>query len=216
MNRLNLRYILCPVDLSSLSINSLEWANAIARARSAELRALQVVVTEGLVAPEPLGSLERGDMMMKLREALAAIASDNVHTGAAIRQGDPGTEILKFAASLPADVVVMGAAGAERATRPMGSLATAVVARCDCPVPGRARGASNRSRDSRRLQTDFVRDRLRALFHRRHQASALARMGNTWTRDIRVRHHRTHAVSVGDSGAVVGGDSSRSTRLVQD
>ena len=134
MNMLNLRHILCPVDLSSLSINSLAWANAIARARSAELRALQVVVTEGLVAPEPLGSLERGDMMNKLREALDAVASGDVHTGAAIRQGDPGTEILKFATSLPADIVVMGAAGAERPTRPMGSLTTALVARCDCPV----------------------------------------------------------------------------------
>ena len=67
MNRLPLRHILCPMDLSSLSMNSLEWANAIARARSAELRAFHVVVTEGLVAPESLGSLERGDMMKKLR-----------------------------------------------------------------------------------------------------------------------------------------------------
>ena len=73
MNRLQLRHILCPMDLSSLSMNSLEWANAMARARSAELRALHVVVTEGLVAPESLGSLERDDMMMKLREALTAI-----------------------------------------------------------------------------------------------------------------------------------------------
>jgi nucleotide-binding universal stress UspA family protein len=134
MNRLQLRHILCPMDLSSLSMNSLEWANAMARARSAELRALHVVVTEGLVDPENLGSLERDDMMMKLREALTAIDPENVHTGAAIRKGDPGTEILKFARSLPADVVVMGAAGAERPARPMGSLTAAVVARCDCPV----------------------------------------------------------------------------------
>jgi nucleotide-binding universal stress UspA family protein len=134
MNRLQLRHILCPMDLSSLSMNSLEWANAIARARSAELRAFHVVVTEGLVAPESLGSLERSEMMMKLREALVATDSENVRTGAAIRQGDPGTEILKFARSLPADVVVMGAAGAERPTRPIGSLTAAVVARCDCPV----------------------------------------------------------------------------------
>ena len=46
MNRLTLRHILCPMDLSSLSMNSLTWANAIARARSAELRAFHVVVTE--------------------------------------------------------------------------------------------------------------------------------------------------------------------------
>jgi len=134
MNRLPLRHILCPMDLSPLSMNSLEWANAIARARRAELRALHVVVTEGLVAPDSLGSLERSDMMMKLRDALIATDSENAHTGAAIRQGDPGTQVLKFAKSLPADVVVMGAAGAERPTRPMGSLTATVIGRCDCPV----------------------------------------------------------------------------------
>ena len=134
MNRLPLRHILCPMDLSSLSMNSLEWANAIARARSAELRAFHVVVTGGLVVPEGLGSLERGDIMKKLREALIATDSENVHTGAAVRQGDPGTQILQFAKSVPADVVVMGAAGAERPTRPMGSVTATVVARSDCPV----------------------------------------------------------------------------------
>jgi nucleotide-binding universal stress UspA family protein len=122
------------MDLSPLSMNSLEWANAIARARRAELRALHVVVTEGLVAPGSLGSLERSDMMMKLREALIATDSEIAHTGAAVRHGDPGTQILKVARSLPADVVVMGAAGAERPTRPMGSVTATVIGRCDCPV----------------------------------------------------------------------------------
>ena len=122
------------MDLSPLSLNSLEWANAVARARRAELRALHVVVTDGLDIPDSLDSLERSDMMMKLRDALIATDSENVHTGAAIRQGDPGTEILKFARSLPADIVVMGAAGAERPARPMGSLTATVAARCDCPI----------------------------------------------------------------------------------
>ena len=134
MNRLQLRHILCPMDLSPLSMNSLKWANAIARARRAELRALHVAVTDGLSTSGSLGPLERSDMMTKLREALIATDPDNTHIGAAIRQGDPGTEILKFARSLPADIVVMGAAGTERPTRPMGSLTATVVARCDCPV----------------------------------------------------------------------------------
>ena len=133
MNRLQLRNVLCPMDLSSPSMNSLEWATAIARARSAELTAFHVVVTEGLV-PEGLGSGERGDMVKKLKGALVASDPGDVHTGAVIGQGDPGTQILEFARSLPADVVVMGAAGAQRLTRPMGSVTAAVVARCDCPV----------------------------------------------------------------------------------
>ena len=134
MNRLPLRYVLCPIDLSSLSMNSLEWANAIARARNAELRALHVVVTEGLAGPDAPGSGDRGNFMMKLREALIATDSENVHTGAAVKRGDPGTQILKFARSLPADVIVMAAAGAERPTRPMGSVTATLVARSDCPL----------------------------------------------------------------------------------
>lgn len=134
MNRLPIRHVLCPMDLSSLSMNSLEWANAVARARNAELRAFHVVVTDGVVVPEGLGALERGDMMTKLREALSTVDSENAHTGAAVRQGDPGTQILRFAKSVSADVIVMGAAGAERPMRPMGSVTATVVARSDCPV----------------------------------------------------------------------------------
>jgi nucleotide-binding universal stress UspA family protein len=115
-------------------MNSLAWASAIARARNAELRAFHVVVTSGLEAPEALGSLERADMIAKLRQALIAIDAENVQTGAAVRQGDPGTEILRFAKSVRADVIVMGAAGAERPMRPIGSVTATVVARSDCPV----------------------------------------------------------------------------------
>jgi nucleotide-binding universal stress UspA family protein len=86
------------------------------------------------VAPEALGSLERADMITKLREALITVDSENVHTGAAVRQGDPGTQILRFAKSVRADVIVMGAAGAERPMRPIGSVTATVVARSDCPV----------------------------------------------------------------------------------
>jgi nucleotide-binding universal stress UspA family protein len=122
------------MDLSPQSVNALEWATALARSRGAELNALHVVVTEGLVAPDSLDSLEQSDAMTQLQRALIATDSENVHRRAAIRQGDPGTQILKFARSLPADVVVMGAAGAERPTRPIGSLTATVVGRCDCPV----------------------------------------------------------------------------------
>ena len=134
MNRLQLRHILCPMDLSAISMNALMWANAIARARAAELRAFHVDATEGLVATEGLGFREREDLMTKLRDALHATDAGNRRTGAAIRRGDPGTQILQFARSLPADVIVMGAAGAERPTRPVGSVTATVVARADCPV----------------------------------------------------------------------------------
>lgn len=199
VNRLQLRHILCPMDLSPLYMNSLEWANGIARARRAELRALHVVVTEGIVAPDSLGSLERSDIMMKLREAPIATDPENAHTGAAIRQGDPGTQILKFARSLPADLVVMGAAGAERPARPMGSLTATVVGRCDCPVLIVPRG-----RRIHGLESGVFKEILCAVGLAPSSVGvirqALARMGNSWTtRHVRVRDDRTQSVSNRDS-----------------
>jgi nucleotide-binding universal stress UspA family protein len=134
MNRLQLGHVLCPTDLSPLSANALEWASTVARARAADLRALHVIVVDGVVPPEDLGFGERDEMMRQLREALAGIDSGNRLTGAAVRQGDPGHQILQYAKSIAADLIVMGAAGAERPSRPMGSVAATVVPRSDCPA----------------------------------------------------------------------------------
>jgi nucleotide-binding universal stress UspA family protein len=134
------------MDLSPLSGGALNWANAVARARGAELRALHVVVSEGAAVPAGMGFLEREAMMLKLCQALAKADPTNDQVGAAVRQGHPGTQILRIARSIPADLIVMGAAGAERPERPMGSVTSTVVARSDCPVlivpSGRAIGSS--------------------------------------------------------------------------
>jgi universal stress protein A len=134
MNTLPIRHVLCPMDLSPISMNALEWANAVARARNAELRMFHVVPTEGIVTAESLGFSEYDDMMSRLREAHNRIDPDNRRVGAAVRQGDPGNQILEFARSLTSDVIVMGAAGVERPARPIGSVTATVVARSDCPV----------------------------------------------------------------------------------
>src|SRR4051812_41157238 len=127
MNVLKIRHVLCPMDLSPISMNALEWANAIARARSAELRMLHVVAPEGITPAERLGFGERDDMINRLRGALASIDAANPLAGAAIKEGDPAGEILRFAKSRSARLIVMGATGAERPERPVGSVTTAVV-----------------------------------------------------------------------------------------
>jgi nucleotide-binding universal stress UspA family protein len=134
MNVLQIRHVLCPMDLSPISLNALEWANAFARVRRAELRMLHVVAPGGLVPAENLGFGDRDDMITTLRGALTSIDPDNRLAGAAIKQGDPGGEILQFAKATSAGVIVMGAAGAERPERPIGSVTAVVVARSDCPV----------------------------------------------------------------------------------
>ena len=134
MRRLNLRHILCPIDFSSLTPGALTTASAMARARKAELRALHVMPSEGAAAPAGLGSLERQALMSRLRTGLAEAAPSYDLVGAAVRQGDPGIQILRFARTMPADLIVMGAPGADRPERPVGPVTSVVVARSECSV----------------------------------------------------------------------------------
>lgn len=135
MRRLNLRHILCPIDFSSLTQGALTTASAMARTRHAELRALHVMPSEGVIAtPVGFGSLERQALMSRLRTSLAAAAPSYDRVGGAVRQGDPGAQILRYARTMPADVIVMGAPGADRPERPMGPVTSVVVARSECPV----------------------------------------------------------------------------------
>jgi nucleotide-binding universal stress UspA family protein len=134
MNVLQIRHVLCPMDLSPVSMNALEWANATARIRNAELKMLHIVAPGGIIPAEDLGFADRDDMITKLRRALSTVDPDNRLVGAAIKQGEPGGEILQFARSNSVGLIVMGGAGAERPGRPIGSVTATVVVRSDCPV----------------------------------------------------------------------------------
>ena len=134
MNVLQIRHVLCPMDLSPDLDECVGMGERVARARRAELRMLHVVAPGGIVPAENLGFGDRDDMITKLRGALTSIDPDNRLAGAAIKQGDPGGQILQFARSKSAGLIVMGAAGAERPERPIGSVTAIVVARSDCPV----------------------------------------------------------------------------------
>jgi len=135
MNVLQIRHVLCPMDLSPISMNALEWANAIARARSAELRMLHVVSPGGIGPAENLGFGDRDDMITKLRGALTSIDPDNRLAGAAIEQGDPGGKILQFARSRNAGLIVMGVRGRSAVDMTIfGSVTRQVVRRATCPV----------------------------------------------------------------------------------
>jgi nucleotide-binding universal stress UspA family protein len=122
------------MDLSPMSLNALEWANAMAKPRRAELRLIHVMAPERIVPAEGLGFAERDDMIARLRDAMTRIDPGNHLVGAAIKQGDPGGTILQFARSTSTGLIVMGAAGGQRPDRPIGSVTATIVARSDCPV----------------------------------------------------------------------------------
>jgi len=134
IRRLELRHVVCPIDLSGQLRSSLQYAMAIARARHAELRTLHVVPTEGPAHPHGLGSITRQRLMQQLQESVVHVDPTYDFFGSAIRSGDPATQILQYARSMRADLIVMGAPGADRPERPLGPVASVVVARSDCPV----------------------------------------------------------------------------------
>jgi nucleotide-binding universal stress UspA family protein len=121
----------CPLDLSGQYRSLLEYAMPIARARNAELRALHVVPSEGTAHLHGLGSLTRDRLMQRLRKSFAEVDPAHDLVGGAVRKGDPATQILQYARTLRADLIVLGAPGAERPVGPVGSV---VIARSDCPV----------------------------------------------------------------------------------
>ena len=51
-----------------------------------------------------------------------------------VRQGDPGTQILRFARGLHAGMIVLGAPRPDRPERPAGPVASVVIPRSECPV----------------------------------------------------------------------------------
>jgi nucleotide-binding universal stress UspA family protein len=121
-------------------------ASALARARGAELRALHVLPAGPARTPARLDYAEQQAVMSRLRASLAKAAPAYDLAGAAVRQGDPALQILRFARTTRADAIVLGAPGARRPERPMGPVASVVVARSECAVlavPHRARPSSH-------------------------------------------------------------------------
>lgn len=131
MKRLALRHIVCPVDLSEQVGATLTLAMTIASARQAELRAVHVMTSEGTSVSDE--NLRRASIMRQLRASLAESGPNYDFVGAAVRQGDPGTQILSYARALQAGMIVLGSPRPEP-ERPMGPVASVVVARSPCPV----------------------------------------------------------------------------------
>jgi nucleotide-binding universal stress UspA family protein len=146
--------VLCPIDLSELSLRPLAHAAAFARWYGARLTILHVVPTfettqvraGGLVDPvrfvEPM---TRAAVERALREAMRAAGATVPHAAVVAEAGDPVTTIVGQAAVLSADLIVMGTHGRGGFERfLLGSVTEKVLRKAPCPVltvPPRAGGA---------------------------------------------------------------------------
>jgi nucleotide-binding universal stress UspA family protein len=129
-----IKRILCPVDLSLISERAFVHATAFARWHDAELTTLLVSPTRDAARPE----------------RLAAFVSTAAELSKAIRQvvttGPVVTEILRVAAEMPADLIVMGTHGTSGFRRlVLGSVTEQVLRSSPCAVVTVPAGANRRT-----------------------------------------------------------------------
>jgi nucleotide-binding universal stress UspA family protein len=122
-----IRHVLCPVDLSGAAAKALRYAAAFSSALGAQLTVLFV----DSVASEHPRDIESRDLPAFIAATVGP--SDNVHQ--IQQQGEPINEILRMAAALDCDLIVMGTHGRTGVQRLLlGSVAENVLRRSATPV----------------------------------------------------------------------------------
>ena len=138
---MNIARILCPTDLSDASAHAVELATVVAGWYKARIAALHVV-SAVVVLPEfslsADGSVNEA-ALSGLRSATAGRFTQAAGTGVGVdvllEVGSPAALILDKAATLPADLIVMGTHGHSGFQHlALGSVTERVLRRATCPV----------------------------------------------------------------------------------
>ncbi len=147
------KQVLCAVDFSDSSVAALGAALAVAQEADAQLSVLHVLdwpiqdvpspaVTAGEPAiSAPVFDLEgyrrmlEADAAQRLATLIPAAARDWCTPNTAVVHGKPHVEVLKAAAAMPADLIVLGVRGRNAVDLMLfGSTANQVVRQAACPV----------------------------------------------------------------------------------
>ena len=129
-----IKRILCPVDFSVVSERALIHAAALTMWHEAELTTLFVSPTTDAARPGGKANPRRSD-----EQKLSAFISAAVGASGTVRQlvtrGSVVTEILRVAAEMPADLIIMGTHGTSGFRRlVLGSVTEKVLRSSLCPV----------------------------------------------------------------------------------
>ena len=141
---IEIRSVLCPIDFSDHSRRAFAHAAAIARTYGAKITALHVfpnvppVAYAGVVPaflPIVLSDSDRECILSDLRQFVGSEDTSGLQIASDLLVGDPLVEILSEAASVDADLVVMGTHGRTGFDRLLlGSVTEKVLRKASCPV----------------------------------------------------------------------------------
>ncbi len=134
--------ILCPVDLSELSVRTLAYAGAIASWYEAHLTALHVVpsftpmdVRTGLEPVSMVYPISRDEVLEQLRQAVVAAGLGQGTVALTAEAGEAVPTIVDQALATRADLLVMGTHGRSGFDRFfLGSVTEKVLRKAPCPV----------------------------------------------------------------------------------
>lgn len=151
---MDIKQILCPTDFSDASAHGIDQAVMIAGWYKARMTALHVVspirlLVQGVAVASGARSLEEPDVERLLRETAdhcRAATTAGICLDSLVDMGQPARCILDRAASLPADLIVMGTHGVGGFQYlVLGSVTEKVLRQAPCPVltvPPRAQATS--------------------------------------------------------------------------
>ncbi len=141
---IEIRRILCPVDFSDHSRRALDHAIAIARWYESTVTALRVFSAApvqafgpGPVVLEPivLTPIDRDQLLADTKAFVEKESGPGITIEAVVREGNTAAEILEQAASMKADLLVIGTHGRSGFERlVLGSVAEKVLRKASCPV----------------------------------------------------------------------------------
>lgn len=141
---IEIRRILCPIDFSDYSRRALDHAIAIARWYESTITVLHVfsIAPAAVYAPGPAGfeaivltSVDREQLLADVARFAGAESASPNGVQPVVREGNVATEILKHAADMNADLLVMGTHGRSGFERlVLGSITEKVLRRARCPV----------------------------------------------------------------------------------
>jgi nucleotide-binding universal stress UspA family protein len=137
-----LKRILVPIDFSDCSKKALQYAVPLAKQHQAAITLLYIVPTPSYAAGE-YGGIDYASLEAETRasadQALSALAVDEIRgevsADTVVRSGSAALEIIEFAKSLPADIIVVSTHGRTGLKHVLlGSVAENVVRLAPCPV----------------------------------------------------------------------------------
>jgi nucleotide-binding universal stress UspA family protein len=137
------RQVLCPIDFSDTSARALTYAIAFAAWHEAQLTVLHVVTTfDEPLEPVPIGDAARApypgsrdDVIARLRRSIEQAGATALDARPLAQEGRASELIVNCAASMKADLLVMGTHGLGGFHRLLlGSVTEKVVRTVTCPV----------------------------------------------------------------------------------